>query len=330
MINLISLEGSSRFTLVDDIPWGTHFCLFYESKEDLIDILVPYFKEGLENNEYCMWVTSEPLNKKEAERAIRNAIPDFDKYLKRIQIEIISYTEWYLLNNEFDSDRVLDGWVDKCNLAQENGFEGLRLTGNTFWLEKKDWNDFRDYEEEVNRVIGNYRVKAICTYSLEKCGPFELLDVIKNHQFALIRRDGTWESFKSMEQIELERKLKESEERYRTLISNIPGVVYRCDENWKMLFISDPFLEICGYPKSDFIGDGAKTFNSIMHPDDIQMVEEIASDCINKKIPIDVDYRIIHADGTIRYIHDRAQGIFNENNKLVWYDGVYFDITEKK
>src|SRR3977135_2824524 len=44
--------------LVGDVPWGTHFCHFYETKEDLLDILVPYFKAGLENNESCVWVVS--------------------------------------------------------------------------------------------------------------------------------------------------------------------------------------------------------------------------------------------------------------------------------
>lgn len=49
----------TEIDVVGDAPWGTHFCLFYQTKEDLIDILVPYFKAGLENNEFCMWVTSE-------------------------------------------------------------------------------------------------------------------------------------------------------------------------------------------------------------------------------------------------------------------------------
>lgn len=48
--------------IIGDARWGTHFCQFYQTKEDLIDILVPYFKAGLQNNEFCIWVTSEPLN----------------------------------------------------------------------------------------------------------------------------------------------------------------------------------------------------------------------------------------------------------------------------
>ena len=55
---------------VGDVPWGTHFCHFYETQEDLFDILIPYFQTGLENNEFCMWVTS-PQSKEEAKKALR-------------------------------------------------------------------------------------------------------------------------------------------------------------------------------------------------------------------------------------------------------------------
>ena len=52
-----SVAGASRKTgisVIGDRPWGTHFCRFYETKRDLLDTLVPYFKAGLENNEFCL------------------------------------------------------------------------------------------------------------------------------------------------------------------------------------------------------------------------------------------------------------------------------------
>ena len=103
----------SGIEVVGDIPWGTHLCQFYETKEDLCDILVPYFAEGLRNNEFCMWVTSEPLGVEEARVALQKAVPDLEQYVKKGQIEILPYTGWYLLGGEFDADRVLEGWVKK-------------------------------------------------------------------------------------------------------------------------------------------------------------------------------------------------------------------------
>lgn len=73
----------SGIGVIGDLPWGTHFCQFYKTKKDLTDILVPYFKAGLENNEFCIWVTSEPLTEKDAAEAMTNVMPDFERYQKK-------------------------------------------------------------------------------------------------------------------------------------------------------------------------------------------------------------------------------------------------------
>ncbi|MBY8986070.1 MAG: MEDS domain-containing protein, partial [Candidatus Lokiarchaeota archaeon] len=138
-------------------PWGTHMCYFYQKKEDLMDILIPYIKMGLEENQMCVWVTSEDLKEKEAKEKLESEIKNFNKFLEKGQIEIFPYTEWYLKDGEFTLQRVLDAWVQKYNYAISQGFDGIRVTGNTAWIEKKDWKDFSDYEEEINNVVGNYR-----------------------------------------------------------------------------------------------------------------------------------------------------------------------------
>ncbi|MFA5867691.1 MAG: MEDS domain-containing protein [Actinomycetota bacterium] len=177
---------------IGDVPWGTHFCQFYETKHDLAELLVPYFKAGLENNEFCIWITSYPLKKAEAKRLLRASVDNCDSYLKNGQLEILDYTEWYTKDGGFDSNRVLNGWVHKLNIALDKGFDGMRLSGNTFWLKKTDWSDFVAYEEDIEKVIKTYRMLAICTYSLDRCNASEVVDVVGNHQFAFIKRQGQW------------------------------------------------------------------------------------------------------------------------------------------
>ncbi|MGD0953262.1 MAG: PAS domain S-box protein [Methanotrichaceae archaeon] len=218
------MESVTRRTGIDvigDVPWGTHFCQFYETAQDLIEILVPYFKEGLASNEFCMWVTSEPLKVDQATAALRAAVPNLDDYIDKGQIEILDYSQWYTPSGKFSAEEVLHGWVDKLKAAQERGYEGLRLTGNTFWLEKADWDDFTKYEETVNDVIGRYPMLAICTYSLQKCNAIELLDVVANHQFALIKRSGRWEIIEGTQHKKIKHALQETEERYRKLFETM-------------------------------------------------------------------------------------------------------------
>jgi len=54
-------DRDSGHDVIGRVPWGTHFCAFYKTSDDLADILLPYFEAGLKNNEYCMCIASEPL-----------------------------------------------------------------------------------------------------------------------------------------------------------------------------------------------------------------------------------------------------------------------------
>ncbi len=217
-------KQSDRKTGIDilgDVPWGTHSCLFYKTKEDLLDVLVPYFKAGLESNEFCMWVTSEPLSVKEAEEALRKSVPDFDQYQERGQVQIIPHSDWYLKDGVFNVQRVLNAWADLLNQALVNGYAGMRVTGNTAWLEAKDWACFADYERKVNITLSKYRMIAICTYCLDKCGASEIIDVVSSHESALIRREGKWTLIEKSDLKDVKGKLHKSEEELHNLNHNL-------------------------------------------------------------------------------------------------------------
>ena len=66
--------------LVGEVPWGTHVCLFYETKQDLLDTNVDYLKAGLENNEYGLWAISDPIGLDDATEALRRRIPECDRH----------------------------------------------------------------------------------------------------------------------------------------------------------------------------------------------------------------------------------------------------------
>lgn len=193
--------------VVADAPWGTHFCEFYATKDDLLDTLVPYFKAGLDSGEFCMWVTSSTLGVREAWEALARAVPDLGARRQQGRIEVIPYTEWYLEGGRFDQYRVLKGWIAKLDQALARGCAGLRLSGDTFWLERSDWKGFAEYEAAIDAVLGQYRILALCTYSLERCGAAEIADVIRNHQFALIKRNGVWEALQSFERRRMQQSL---------------------------------------------------------------------------------------------------------------------------
>lgn len=218
-------------SVVGDLPWGTHFCHFYETKEDLLDTLVPYFKAGLESNEYCLWVvsTSELITVAEAKHALAQAVPDFDRHLSGGNIEILESAEWYLEKNAFNLARVTRAWDAKLEDALTRGYDGLRISGDTFWLGENGWNDFCAYEQQLNDSISGRPMTVLCSYALGKSRAAALLDAVKAHQFVIARRQGEWEVIETPElrqaKAEITRLNEELEQRVTERTAQLAEVI---------------------------------------------------------------------------------------------------------
>src|SRR5262249_52580614 len=128
-----------------------------------------------------------------ARHALKQAVPDLERHLAEHSIEIISAGDWYLQGGTFDLQRVISGWNERLALALARGYAGVRVTGDTAWLEKKDWKDFCEYEDMLNAAVANQRLAVLCTYPLAACGAAEILDVARTHQFVIAKRHESWE-----------------------------------------------------------------------------------------------------------------------------------------
>jgi len=134
------------------------------------------------------------------------------------------------------------------------------------------------------------------------------------------------------EQKRVELVLKESELSVGNLINNIPGAIYRrcADRDWTIKFISDAIAEISGYTPADLINNHNKTFASIIHPEDREMITNNIHESVNYRKPYILEYRIIHADGNIKWVYEKGQAIFSSLGEIEYLDGAIFDITDRK
>ncbi|MCB2184710.1 MAG: PAS domain S-box protein [Desulfobulbaceae bacterium] len=130
----------------------------------------------------------------------------------------------------------------------------------------------------------------------------------------------------------VESALRESEERFKGLVANIPGATYRClnDRQRTMQFISKTIEEISGYPPAYFIDGNSGSYASLVHPDDLASVQSEISEALNIHEDFALDYRIIDADGKERWVTDRGRGVFNKDGNILNIDGVVFDVTQRK
>ncbi|HWN94046.1 MAG TPA: PAS domain S-box protein [Methylomirabilota bacterium] len=195
-------------SVIGDVRWGTHFCYFYETRQDLLDTLVLYFKAGLEHNEFCLWVVSQPLTVDEAKRALEQAVPDLDRLLAEGSIEIHGHDEWYLHNGQFEPERVIQNWREKLNQALAGGYVGMRASGDTAWVQKEQRTVFREYEKKFDALSADQRMIVLCTYPLTANPAAQICDAARFHQVAVARQHGTWEIVETPELRQAQAEIK--------------------------------------------------------------------------------------------------------------------------
>ncbi|MBE7374259.1 PAS domain S-box protein [Pseudomonas lopnurensis] len=126
------------------------------------------------------------------------------------------------------------------------------------------------------------------------------------------------------ELMEATRALQKSESRFRAMVGNLPGVVYRCrnDGQRNMSYLSDGIERLTGYPASDFVGDQMRSYASLIHPDDRPLARQNPEQDVFEGI-----YRLINADGQTVWVREKARVLRERDDPTGWCDGFIWDIT---
>jgi len=139
------------------------------------------------------------------------------------------------------------------------------------------------------------------------------------------------------ERREMVAALRASEQQFRSLIGTIPGISYRSriEGAHPMVFISDAVERVAGYPAHDFVGNPPGTaarrcFGALIHAADRVRVSEAIAAALQEDRPYLVEYRLLHADGSTRWLWENGAGVRNEEGVLTWLDGVILDISERR
>ncbi len=203
-------QRPSGIEAVRELPWGSHFCVFYASQRELLDIMVPFIKAGLECNELCSWDVCAPLTVEDATRALTEAVPGFARYVALGQVEIASPLERTAQGPR--ADESIERRLDEAILA---GFDGLR-----FVCHAEVGTTGRELAT-VAETIQRLNVIAAVLYPRADLGAVGLMQVVQDHRFALVCNSGRWEVLEGSEARAARHALQRSEEKLQSLFRNM-------------------------------------------------------------------------------------------------------------
>ncbi|MBB1295235.1 MULTISPECIES: MHYT domain-containing protein [unclassified Pseudoalteromonas] len=133
------------------------------------------------------------------------------------------------------------------------------------------------------------------------------------------------------EQRKLQQNLIAKEQQYRSLMNNMPGVVFRCqlDKSWSMIFISPSINEVTGYVPSEFINQHIQ-FSDLIFKDDNKRINKSVEQAIAAKSQYSIEYRLRHRSGKLIWVLEKGSFEFNKQGEAIWIDGVIIDISERR
>ena len=324
---------NSGINIVGNISWGIHFCQFYQTKTDLMDIIIPYFKAGLEDNEFCVWVTSDFLGVEEAKEILRKSITNIDNYLDKGQIELIPFTDFYLEEGISDPDKILNCWIEKLNHSQANGYTGLRVMENNYWLGKESWKNYLDYEEKLNSFVNKHQIIVLCSYCVDICSPIDIIEISKNHQFVLAKKEEKWECLENSiqrnvtQRNQMEEQLIESKKLYQSIGELIPYGIWICGPDGGVIYLSDSFLDMVGMTLEECKQFG---WTDRLPPEDLEQTIADWKHCIETSSFWDYEHHILGKDGEYHTVLSRGIPIRDDLGNTNLWVGINLDITARK
>jgi PAS domain S-box-containing protein len=313
-------------------PWGTHFCHFYETTDDLLDTLVPYSRAGLESREFCVWVIADPLTVADARRALGRRVTSSG------DIEILPAWEWYLEDTTFGPKREMGGWNDRLVAALGRGYEGLRVARQISRVPATQWKAFCDYEKALSESLTDQPMTLLCAYPVRTPGVGEVLDVARTHHFSLARRHGQWEVFEPPEldrphekiRRRNEEQLRKSEERFRAVFENSAvGIVLQSgDRHGRFLAANAAYQRMLGYSAEEL---RTLTFMDITYEGDREANRRLAAELLEgKRQSFELMKRNRRKDGTLMWVSIHVSLIPGTGSNDQLFMSIVDDITERK
>lgn len=265
---------------------------------------------------------------KDSEESLRKQTYDMNERVKELRG---LYGASTLVNSsDKTAEEVIRGIVELLPPAwQYPEITCARISLNGREYTSKCWTETQ-WKQSSDIIVANEKIGCLeVVYKEEKPeideGPF-----LKEERSLINALTRIIENF--VQQRNAQEQLKESQRTMSTLMSNLPGMVYRCmnDEFWTMKFISGGSYDLTGYTEEELLDNNALSYADLIHPDDQEYTTTQVNNALAERRQFQSEYRIKTKSGVQKWVWEKGIGVWDENDNLLFLEGFITDITDRK
>ena len=234
----------------------------------------------------------------------------------------------------YDYDSRIDkySWAGAMEEVTGYSFEELQKFGKDFWIKnihRTDKNHVDEKSRNLRLTGGRFKEELRLRRKDGTCIYIENSGVcLTDHEGQPYGAIGVLKDITGTKLAEIQ--LKESERKYRSFIQNFHGIAFQVDENFVPIFLHGAVEEITGYSEEEFMS--RIKWKDIIHPEDLSLVLKGEENILSSPSTVyeEIEFRIKHRDGRIRWVNEIYQKIQRENKRPEFYQGTIYDVTERK